>query len=457
MSTTAHEQTSIEQLRETFGDRLLDPVTPGYEEGRRLHNGLVDLRPSLIARCRGVADVVEALRYGREAALEMAIRGGGHSVAGYSSVGDGLVVDLSQMKGIHVDPVARTARAQPGVTWQEFDRETALFGLAVTGGTVSTTGIAGLTLGGGFGWLMGSIGLTVDNLLSAEVVTVDGEIVTASDSENDDLFWALRGGGGNFGVVTSFEYRLHPVSTITGGLVAHAFEDAKDVLGSLPALTEQAPDELGLVGALVHAPDGSGARLAAFAVCHAGHATQAEQDLAPILEFGSPAMTQVGPMPYPDMNQLLDGAYPAAALNYWKSSFVDELSPDLVDVVVSHFASTPSPMTAVAVECFHGAVTRVGVAETAVPHRERGFNILITSVWTDAADTERNIEWTRRLFDDLRPFLASGRYANYLSEDDGDAARAAFGPNYERLAAVKRRYDPGNLLHRNLNVPPAVD
>ena len=453
MSATADQMATGESLRTAFGERLVDPAHAAYDETRRLHNGLIDLRPALIARCRGVADVVDALGFARESGLQVAIRGGGHSIAGYSSVEDGLVVDLSLMKGIHVDPAARTARAQPGVTWQEFDRETALFGLAVTGGTVSTTGIAGLTLGGGFGWLMGSYGLTVDNLSSMEVVTVDGEIVTASDSENEDLFWALRGGGGNFGAVTSFEYRLHPVSTVIGGLVAHAFDDAREVLGALPGFTAGAPDELGLVGALVHAPDGSGTKLAALAVCHGGKAEKAEADLAPILDFGSQVMTQVGPMPYPDINRMLDDAYPVGALNYWKSSFVEELSPEVVDVVVGHYASVPSPMTVVAVECFHGAVTRVGVSDTAVPHRRPGFNVLITSVWTDPADTETNIAWTRGLYDDLQPFLAAGRYSNYVSYDD-DAVRAAYGPNYARLSEVKRRYDPDNLLRRNVNVLP---
>jgi FAD/FMN-containing dehydrogenase len=457
MTAIAAERTEIERLRETFGVRLLDQSADGYDAARRVHNGLVDRRPALIARCSGVADVLDALRFARESELEIAIRGGGHSIAGLSTVDDGIVIDLSLMKGVHVDPVARAVRAQPGVTWGELDRETALFELAVTGGTVSTTGIAGLTLGGGFGWLMGSHGLTVDNLESAQVVTVDGRILTASASANDDLFWAIRGGGGNFGVVTSLEYRLHPVSTITGGLVAHAFEEARDVLCALRDFAAAAPDELGLVGALVHAPDGSGVPLAAFAMCHGGEPSEAEHALGPILSFGSPVMSQVGPMPYPDVNRMLDGAYPAGALNYWKSSFLGDLSDEAIDVLVTQFARSPSPMTVVAIECFHGAVTRVAESATAVPHREPGFNALITSVWTDPRDTEKNVEWTRRVYADLEPFFRDRRYVNYLSEDDGDAARAAFGPNYERLSEVKRRFDPDNLLRRNLNIRPAVD
>jgi FAD/FMN-containing dehydrogenase len=457
MSTVADEKTTgIERLRETFGARLIEPDASDYDHERRLHNGLIDLRPALILRCQGVADVIEALRFGRESDLDIAIRGGGHSVAGMSTVDDGLVIDLSPMKGIHVDPGASTLRAQPGVTWGELDREAALFGRAVTGGTVSTTGVAGLTLGGGFGWLMGSHGLTVDNLLSADVVTVEGEVLTASDSENADLFWALRGGGGNFGIVTSFQYRLHPIAAIRGGLVAHSFDHAREVLGTLPDLATQAPDELGIVGALVHAPDGSGVPLAALAVCHGGEVRQAERDLAPILEFGSPVVTQVGPMPYPDVNRMLDAAYPKGALNYWKSSFLKDLTPGAVDILVTYFESVPSPMSIIAIECFHGAATRVPTTATAIPHREPGFNVLITTVWTDPSQTEENIDWTRRLYRDLGPFLANRRYVNYLSNDDGDAARDAYGQNYERLSEVKRQYDPENVLRRNLNIVPAA-
>jgi len=445
----------LEGLRGTFEGRLFGPHDAGYDDARALHNGLIDVRPALIARCLGTADVVNALRFGREAVLDIAVRGGGHSIAGLSTAEGGIVIDLSSMKGIHVDSGVRTVRAQAGVTWRELDRETALFGLAVTGGTVSTTGIAGLTLGGGFGWLMSAYGLTADNVLSAQVVTADGDVLTASADENTDLFWAIRGGGGNFGIVTSFEYRLHPVEQITGGIVAHAFGAARDVLCSFSELVTGAPDELGLVAALVHAPDGSGLPLAALAVCHAGEPRQAERDLAPILGFGSPVLSQVGAMPYPEMNTLMDAAYPVGALNYWKSSFLAELTDDAVDALVEHFAAVPSPMTLVAIESFHGAVTRVDVTEMAVPHREPGFNVLITSVWTDPAETEENVEWTRDLYDALRPFLADRRYVNYLSGDDGNAAHAAYGPNYARLAEVKRRYDPDNVFRRNLNIPPA--
>jgi FAD/FMN-containing dehydrogenase len=450
------EESQLERLRETFAGSLIGPHDAGFEEARRIHNGLIDMRPALIARCLGTPDVVNALRLGREAGLEVAVRGGAHGVAGFATTDGGIVIDLSAMKGVYVDSGARTARAQAGVTWRELDRENGLFGLAVTGGTVSTTGIAGLTLGGGFGWLMGLYGLTADNLLSAQVVSAKGEVLATSAHENADLFWAIRGGGGNFGVVTSFEYRLHPVEQITGGIVAHAFDGAPDVLRSFREFVADAPDELGLVAALVHAPDGSGVPLAALVVCHAGDREQAGRDLAPVLGFGGPVLSEVGVMPYPEVNTLLDAAYPAGALNYWKSSFLADLTDEAIDALVAHFAAVPSPMTAVAIESFHGAVTRVGIGETAVPHREPGFNVLITSVWTDPAETEENVEWTRDLYDALRPFLADRRYANYLSSDDGNAARAAYGPNYARLAEVKRKYDPDNVLRRNVNILPAA-
>ena len=455
MVAAAVEESRLEQLKGVFAGRVLQPHDAGYEDARKIHNGLIDQRPAVIARCMGTADVVNAVRFGRESGLEIAVRGGGHSVAGLSTTNGGIVIDLASMKGVHVDSSARTARAQAGVTWQEFDRETALFGLAVTGGTVSTTGIAGLTLGGGFGWLMGGYGLTVDNLLSAQVVTAGGTVLVANAGENPDLFWAIRGGGGNFGVVTSFEYKLHPVAEVTGGLIAHPYEAAADILRSMREIVPHAPDELGIVAALVHAPDGSGVPLAALAVCHAGDRRQADRDLAPILGLGSPVLSQVGPMPYPAVNTMLDASYPAGALNYWKSSFISDLTDDAIAVLVEHFAEAPSPMTLIAIEGFHGAVTRVGVTDTAVPHREPGFNILITSVWIDPAENEENVEWTRDLYDALRPFFADRRYANYLSHDDGNASHSAYGPNFERLAQVKRKYDPDNLFARNVNIPPA--
>jgi FAD/FMN-containing dehydrogenase len=450
------DENRLKALAAAFSGALLRPGEHGYEEARRIHNGLIDKRPALIARCLGTADIVEALGFARESGLELSVRGGGHNVAGRAVTDGGVMIDLSLMKGIHVDPKTRTVRAQGGVTWREFNRETAVHGLATTGGVISTTGIAGLTLGGGLGWLMGKYGLAADNLLSVELVTAAREVLTASADEHSDLFWALRGGGGNFGVAASFEYRLHPLRQIFGGLVAHPLPAAKEVVRFCREFTASVPDELIVVAGLVHAPDGSGVPLAAFVVCHAGEPAQAEVDLKPLLEFGSPAMVQVGPMPYPAVNMLLDGAYPRGALNYWKSSFMRALNDEAIDAMVDRFAACPSPMSAIVLEHWHGAATRIGVSDTAVPHREPGFNLLITSVWMDSEATDENIAWTRATYDALEPHLAQRRWMNYLGDDDaGDSIRAAYGPNYARLAEVKRRYDPENLFRLNHNIEPA--
>jgi len=451
------ETETISQLA-SLGGEVLFPESAGYDEARRVHNGLVDKHPAAIARCRGVTDVVEAVNAGRELGLEISVRGGGHAVSGTAVTEGGLMIDLSQMKGIHVDVARATARAQPGVLWGELNRETQLHGLAVTGGTVSTTGIAGLTLGGGIGWLMPSIGLATDNLLSADVVTADGRVLVASMDEHPDLFWALRGGGGNFGIVTSFEYRLHRIGPIiTGGVVVHPFDAAADLLRFFRGFAGDAPDELMVVAALLHAPDGSGMPVAAIAVGHVGPPAQADRDLAPLLGFGAPLDAQVGPMPYSVINTLLDANYPAGALNHWKSAFLRDLSDEAIDDVVTRFGACPSPISLIAIEHFHGAVTRVPVDATAMPHREPGFNLLITSVWTDPDSTAANVEWTREAFDGLDRFVVDRRYVNYLDADDADddAVNSAFGRNYERLGEIKRVYDPENVFHLNTNVRPA--
>jgi FAD/FMN-containing dehydrogenase len=302
---------------------------------------------------------------------------------------------------------------------------------------------------------MGIHGLAADNLLSVELVNADGAVLNVTAESDPDLFWALRGGGGNFGVATSLEYRLHPLSEVVGGLVAHPFEAARDVLRFYREFTQSVPDELTVFGGLVYAPGSSDLRLAALVVCHAGPAEQAQKDLAPLREFGQPLMVELGPMPYAVMNTLLDDGFPRGALNYWKSSFVESLDDELIDLAIERFETTPSPLNAILFEHFHGAVTRVGVRDTAVPHREVGYNLLMPSVWLDAADTEANIAWTRATFDLFSPYFAERRWLNYFSDDDGtDAVRAAYGPNYDRLVELKRRYDPENAFHLNHNIDP---
>jgi FAD/FMN-containing dehydrogenase len=455
MTAATIDADRVDAFSGSISGTVLRPGEDHYEAARRVHNGLIDKRPALIARCRGVADVSAAVDFARETGLEISIRGGGHNIAGRSVTDGGLMIDLAEMKGMYVDPEARTIRAQGGAIWSEFNRETAVHGLAVTGGAISTTGIAGLTLGGGLGWLMGIHGLAADNLLSAELVNADGAVLNVTAESDPDLFWALRGGGGNFGVATSLEYRLHPLSEVVGGLVAHPFEAARDVLRFYREFTQSVPDELTVFGGLVYAPGSSDLRLAALVVCHAGPAEQAQKDLAPLREFGQPLMVELGPMPYAVMNTLLDDGFPRGALNYWKSSFVESLDDELIDLAIERFATTPSPLNAILFEHFHGAVTRVGVSDTAVPHREVGYNLVMPSVWLDAADTEANIAWTRATFDLFSPYLAERRWLNYFSDDDGtDAVRAAYGANYDRLLELKLRYDPENAFHLNHNIDP---
>ena len=448
---------AVAELSPVFSGVLLRAGDAGYEEARKVHNGLVDKRPALIARCRGLADIVDAVRLARAQRLEIAVKGGGHNVAGRATVDGGLMIDLSLVKGIHVDPRTKTARAQGGVTWAEYNRETQLHALATTGGIVSSTGIAGLTLGGGLGWLMGKYGLAVDNLLSAEIVTADGRVLTASAEENPDLFWGVRGGGGNFGIAGSFEYRLHPVGPmVTGGRVVHAFGAARDVTRFFRETTASLPDEAVMVTGLIHAPDGSGAKLAVVGLCHCGPAADGERLGRKIQGFGSPAVGAIGPMPYSQVNAMLDASYPKGALNYWKSSFLAELSDEAIDTMVERFAGCPAPMGQLVLEHVHGAATRVAPEDTAFPHRAAGYNMLILTQWRNPADNDRCIAWTRETYSAMKPFLAPGRYVNYLdNEEPGDAVAAAYGRNYARLRELKKKYDPDNVFHLNQNIRPA--
>jgi FAD/FMN-containing dehydrogenase len=454
MSTTS-DSALVAELAGQVSGSVLGPHHEGYDAARAVHNGMVDRRPAVIARCRTTNDVIAALELACRAGLEVSIRGGGHNVAGRAVTDGGVMIDLAEMKGIAIDPVQATATAEGGVVWGELNDAAAEHGLAVTGGAVSGTGIAGYTLGGGLGWLMARHGLASDNLLAVELVTAEGDVLHVDAASHPDLFWALRGGGGNFGVATSFTYRLHPVKTVVGGLIAHPLDAAPDLLRFYRDAVAHASDDLTVFAGLVHAPDGSGAKLAALIVFHTGDAGEAESDLGPFKTWGSPLLVDVGPMPYSVMNTLLDAGFPAGSLNYWLSSFTRGLPDELIDIAVERFATVTSPMTGILLEHFHGAVTRVGATETAVPHRDEGWNLLIPSVWTDPADSDANIAWSRETFAALRPHFATGRWLNYLGDDQAeDAIRSAYGLNYDRLREVKRRYDPDNVFHLNHNVAP---
>ncbi len=446
----------VDELAGRLSGSVLRPEDEGYDAARHVHNGLVDRAPALIVRCRSAADAAAGVRFARTAGLEICVRGGGHSVAGRAVADDAVMIDLAEMKGTSVDPEARTVRAEGGLDWGELNAATAEHGLVVTGGAISTTGIAGLTLGGGLGWLMAKYGLAADSLLAVELVNAEGDVLDVSEATDPDLFWALRGGGGNFGIATAFTYRLHPLETVIGGLIAHPIDAAPEMLRFYRDALADCPDDLTVFAGLVHAPDGSGLKLCAMIVFHTGDPEQAEEDLAPFKTWGSPAVVEVGQMPYPVMNTLLDDGFPAGALNYWLSSFTRGLPDELIDTMVERFASVPSPMTAIILEHFHGAVTRVGVTDTAVPHRAEGWNLFIPSVWTDPAAADENIAWTRETHAALGPNLDEARWLNYLGDDQlGDAVRAAYGPNYERLLAAKRRYDPENVFRHNHNIDPS--
>jgi FAD/FMN-containing dehydrogenase len=442
-------------LADRISGSVLGPEDVGYESARAVHNGLIDRRPAVIVRCRTTNDVVEALAVARRTGLEVSIRGGGHNAAGRAVTDGGVMIDLAEMRAIAVDPARATATVQGGVTWAELNDAAGAHELAVTGGAVSTTGVAGYTLGGGLGWLMAKHGLAADNLLAVELVTAEGDVLRVDGTSHPDLFWALRGGGGNFGVATSFTFRLREVGTIVGGLIAHRIDAAPALLRFYRDAVAASPDDLTVFAGLVHAPDGSGTKLAALVVFHTGDAEQAELDLEPFKTWGSPVVVEVGPMPYPVMNTILDAGFPSGSLNYWLSRFTRGLPDELIDTAVDRFATVPSPMTAILFEHFHGAVTRVGPTETAVPHRDEGWNLLIPSVWIDPADNAANIAWTRETFAALRPYFADGRWLNYLGDDQADdAIRAAYGPNYDRLREIKRRYDPENVFHLNHNIAP---
>jgi FAD/FMN-containing dehydrogenase len=457
------DEAAIQELAPVFRGELLRPGDGGYDAARRVWNGMIDRRPALIARCTGVADVVHIVDFAREHDLLVAVRGGGHNVAGNAVCDDGVVIDLSQQKGVWVDAAARTARAQPGVTWGLFDRETQAYGLATTGGLVSTTGIAGLTLGGGLGWLARMHGTACDNLLAAEVVTAAGEIVRAHASENTDLFWGLRGGGGNFGVATSFEYRLHPVGPqVLAGAVFHPGENAPEVLRFFRDFVETAPDELTTIAVILTAPpapflpaEAHGKLAVALAVCYAGDLEQGERVLEPLRAFGRPLADVVAPMPYTALQSMFDAGYPPGISNYWKSNYVNDLSDDAIDTVVEYAARMSSPLASCYFEHLGGAISREG-DQTAFGHRDFTFDFAILAGWDDAGETDEHVGWAREFWEAMRPFSSDAVYVNNLGAEGEDRVKAAYAPErYERLVALKEKYDPGNLFRLNQNISPS--
>ena len=444
----------IERFQTAFRGEVIQPGDSGYETARKIWNASIDRHPGIIARCSGVADVVVAVNFARENELLVAVRGGGHNVSGRALCDDGIVIDLSGMKGIRVDAKDHTARVQGGATLGDLDRETHVFGLAVPAGVISKTGIGGLALGGGVGWLVRKYGLACDNVLSFDIVTADGKPRVASANENGDLFWALRGGGGNFGVVTSFEFRVHPVSTVLGGLVIYPRDRAVEVLRFYRDFTQSAPEELTAYCALMHTPDGIPA--VAVIACYCGDLTEGEKVFKPLRAFGSPMLDEIQPMPFPQMQTLLDAAFPDGNQNYWKSTFLRELSDDAIAVLVEHANRATSPLTGVTIEFYGGAASRVGVSESAFAQRQAQYDLAILAQWVDPGESQRHIGWARGLADSMRPFSSGAYFLNFLGEEGEDTIKAAYGPNYDRLMAVKQKYDPKNFFCLNQNIKPKV-
>jgi FAD/FMN-containing dehydrogenase len=455
---TRIDRSALSPLARSFSGRLLLPGDAGYEAARRVHNGMIDRHPSIIACCRRTADAVNALDFAIRHDLEIAVRGGGHNVAGRAVIDDGMMIDLSPMKAIRVDPATPPVRVEAGVTWGEFNRETQLHGLATTGGAVSTTGIAGLTLGGGFGFLMGRHGFAVDNLAATELVTASGKVLRASKDENDELFWGVRGGGGNFGIVTSFEFMLHPIGpAVSGGMIAYPIDQSQDMLRFYRELTCEAPDALTVAASLTHSPDGSGRRLAAMLVCHCGTADEARTALQRIKSFGNPVLDRLGPLSYESLNQILDSSFPKLALNYWKSCFLASVSDDVIAVLNEQFARCPSAMSKLILEHIHGAALRPRSTDMAFPHRDPGYSVLIIAQWSDPGDSARNIAWAKETFAALAPFTRHGAYSNYMADDEKlDGVKRAFAANFPRLQKLKDAYDPDNLFRNNQNIPPST-
>jgi FAD/FMN-containing dehydrogenase len=454
---------AVEELRASVGE-LISPDDSGYEQARRVWNGMIDRRPALIVRCRGVADAVASVRFARTHQLPLAVRGGGHNVAGFGTCDGGLVVDLSPMRGVRVDPTTRTAHAGGGATWGDLDRETQLFGLAAPGGVVSTTGIAGLTLGGGQGWLRRTYGMACDSLVSADVVTADGELVIASETDNTDLFWALRGGGGNFGVATSFAYRLHPV----GPMVAFAgpvypLERVRAVLGEMRRFAADAPDEVNLSATLWTIPsvpafpdELHGRPVVILGAIYVGAPDTGARVLEPLRQLDERLLDLSGVVPYTALQQMFDPFFPAGEAHYWKSIYLAGLNDDAVSTIADHLASRPSPMSMVGLWALGGALDRVDSAATATGARSAPFVVEVLANWTDPAQADANITWAQQLFKAMTSFSTGKTNFNFPGlGDDPDFVRAALGDNWDRLVEVKRTYDPTNLFRLNQNIDPA--
>ena len=445
---------AIGDLRERLSGPLLTPDAPEYDVTRKVFNGMVNKRPALIARCASTRDVVACIHFARDHDVLLSVRGGGHNFAGKAVCEGGLMLDFTLMKDVTVDPARQVARAQAGLTLGGFDRETQRYGLATTLGVATTTGISGLTLGGGYGYLAGKYGLACDNLARVEIVTADGEILNCSVEENPDLFWGLRGAGANFGIVTELQYRLYPVSTVLGGVIFYPL--GREVFRFYDEFSRNAPDELTMIGAAMTGPNGT----PAFAVvaCYCGDLAAGEKTLKPLRTFGAPIADLIQPRPYLEVQSLFDPLNPPGRRYYNKAHNISKVEDGAIDTVFQHMAKVPTPNGSIALQQLHGAAARVATSDTAFPHRHNHHVAWITPIWDDPADDAKIINWARDFWEGLKPFADRAVYVNALEDDleEGERpVREVYGPNYERLRALKRKYDPSNLFSQNSNIKPA--
>jgi FAD binding domain-containing protein/berberine-like enzyme len=461
-SATALDNATVEGFRAQLRGKLILPGDAAYEEARKVYNGMIDKRPGLIARCVDVADVIASVNFAREHHLLLAIRGGGHNGPGLATCDDGLVIDLSEMKGVHVDPKQRTVRVAGGATWGEVDHATHAFGLATPSGFVSSTGVGGLTLGGGIGYLSRTYGLSLDNLLSADIVLADGSYVTASADEHPDLFWAVRGGGGNFGVVTSFVFRLHEISTVYGGPIFWPLDQAKELLAFWRDYITNAPRDINGWFGFVTVPPAPIfpeqfhlQKMCVIVWCYTGPLDQAEKRFAPIRAFGTPAIDAAGPVPWPMLQSLFDGLFPPGLQWYWKADFFNDLSDQAIELHTKYAEQLPTIQSTMHLYPISGAVHDVGKDETAFNFRDANFAEVMVGVDPDPANNERMIAWARNYWTALHPYSAGGGYINMIMDEGQDLVRAAYGENYDRLAQIKAKYDPENLFRVNQNIVPA--
>ncbi len=456
-------ETTVQEFKSRLRGELVRPGDKDYENARTVYNAMIDRHPLMVLRCADVADVIAAVNFARENKLPVAVRGGGHNVTGAATCDDGIVIDLSAMKGIQVDPAGRTARAQGGCTWGDFDHATHAFGLAAPGGIISTTGIAGLTLGGGIGHLTRNYGLSCDNLISVDVVTADGRFLKASANENADLFWGICGGGGNFGVVTSFEFKLHPVSTVFAGPVLYSPDKAKEAMQFYRSYMSNAPDNMNAFFAFLIVPPGPpfpehlhNKTMCGIVACYTGPMEHAEEVVGPLREFGPPAFVGLGPLPFPALQGAFDALVPPGLQHYWKADFVKELSDAVIEAHVKYGPDIPTISSAMHIYPVSGAANRVGKNDTAFNYRDAKYVHVIAAMYPDPTDTPKNMEWVRSYWSALHPHSAGGAYVNFMMDEGKERIAATYRDNYDRLVEIKNKYDPTNLFHLNQNIAPSV-